>query len=220
MTDTNTASDQFTQTASTGGTVKDENLTIRGHLDPDKHWIGETLPAPSDQETTYGGIKTSAGTSPFPARANHSHDHRTTFGVYASGGLTVPPGQAFISNLSFSAGKNTLAPGSSQVVQFPLEGIWQTHFSWYATRDIGGNFTGEMNVVFYYTNGAYGRPVFRMSTFDIPGSVWGFAIDSAHYNYTDSSTNVQVAIQHNDVSNWTVSTQYLEVRRLYSYGSA
>ena len=50
-----------------GTIVQEEQLTTRDHIDPDKHWIGESLPAASDEDTTYSGITTSAGTSPFPA---------------------------------------------------------------------------------------------------------------------------------------------------------
>lgn len=52
----------------------DENLTIRDHQDPDKHWIGETLPAPTqgDIPGTVGTLS-GVGDSPFPARADHLH---------------------------------------------------------------------------------------------------------------------------------------------------
>jgi hypothetical protein len=52
----------------------DANLTIRDHMDPDKHWIGETLPAPTqgDLAGTVGTVS-GPGDSPFPARADHMH---------------------------------------------------------------------------------------------------------------------------------------------------
>jgi hypothetical protein len=52
----------------------DANLTIRDHQDPDKHWIGETLPAPTqgDIPGTVGTVS-GPGDSPFPARADHLH---------------------------------------------------------------------------------------------------------------------------------------------------
>jgi hypothetical protein len=52
----------------------DANLTIRDHMDPDKHWIGETLPAPTQGDLAATvGITSGPGDSPFPARADHMH---------------------------------------------------------------------------------------------------------------------------------------------------
>ena len=54
-------------------TFKEEQLTTREHMDADKHWIGESLPAPSDSEVKSLGAVNSAGVSPYPARADHVH---------------------------------------------------------------------------------------------------------------------------------------------------
>jgi hypothetical protein len=199
----------------------EENLTFRSHIDPDKHWIGEALPAGSDAETTASGIDSSAGHSPFPARADHSHDHKTYYGVYnRAGGLAVPPGQTFISGLNFFSGRNMLAPASTQVILFPLEGVWETTVSLWITRDGGGIFTGEFNLVFWYTNGTAARTVYRTSTANIPTELYVTGKDSAHYFTSDNTTNVQVAIQHNDSVSWTANVQYFGVERQYSTGSA
>jgi len=50
-------------------------LTIREHMDHDKHWVGESLPAPTlaDVAATIGSV-TAAGSSKFPARADHTHE--------------------------------------------------------------------------------------------------------------------------------------------------
>lgn len=56
------------------GQYEEQNLTHREHNDPDKHWVGESLPAPSlaDVAASVGNL-TAAGTSKFPSRANHTH---------------------------------------------------------------------------------------------------------------------------------------------------
>jgi microcystin-dependent protein len=56
------------------GPFKEENLTLRDHYDPDKHWIGESLPVPTQSEIAATvGSTASPGDSPFPARADHTH---------------------------------------------------------------------------------------------------------------------------------------------------
>ena len=201
-------------------TVQEESLTTRGHIDPDKHWIGESLPSPSDAEATHAGVTSGAGVSPFPARADHSHDYSTYYGVVNGVGMTVAPGQAFINNLTFQFGRNMLAPGSSQILIFPVEGVWEIIYSMYATRSGGGLFRGECNVVFFYNNGTFNREVYRVSLYDVPDHIAITAIDHIHFPVASSLTNIQVAIQHNDTVNWTVITNYLECRRLSSYGTA
>jgi hypothetical protein len=60
--------------------LQGEALTIRDHLDPDKHWIGESLGIPTQSEiaATVGTIST-PGESPFVARADHLHKLGTGF---------------------------------------------------------------------------------------------------------------------------------------------
>lgn len=59
-----------------GVTFEEEPLTTKEHMDPDKHWIGESLPAPSpgDIASVIGTSASATGSSPFPARADHTHD--------------------------------------------------------------------------------------------------------------------------------------------------
>lgn len=66
----------------------DRPLTDREHLDPDKHFIGETLPVPSqirsilivntneleEEESDAPLMEAYPGVSPFPAREDHVHD--------------------------------------------------------------------------------------------------------------------------------------------------
>jgi len=200
--------------------VADENLSTRGHIDPDKHWIGEALPSPSIGEIKPSGVATHTGYSPFVARADHAHDNKSYYGIFNGAGMTINPGQVFINNLTFLNGRNMLAPGSQQIVLFPIEGVWETIFQMRATRDGGGLFRGECNIVFFYNNGGYGREVHRVSMYDVPSYVTFTALDHVHYSAPSNATNIQVAIQHNDIVTWTVTTMYMEVRRISSYGSA
>jgi len=66
-------SDTGTQTKN-AEQVQDTPLTIREHLDPDKHWIGETLAPPTQGEIEATiGTTSGPGESPFVARADHKH---------------------------------------------------------------------------------------------------------------------------------------------------
>lgn len=70
----------------------DVMLSIRDHLDPDKHWIGEALAPPTqgDLAATIGNVS-GPGDSPFVARADHMHK--------------VDP--AFVNLVSFNASPGT-----------------------------------------------------------------------------------------------------------------
>ena len=218
MTDTSQRID--TKQSKTKTAFKEESLSVRDHMDPDKHWIGETLPGGSDAETRPSGIRTSAGSSPFPARADHSHDSKTYYSTYNGGAVYVPPGQTFINNLNLYSGRNMLAAGSNQVIIFPLEGIWEVMFNFHIDRIGGGIFQNELNILYWYTNGGTGRYVHRQSMFDLPTQYNGTVVDHCHYFDTNPANNVQIAIQHNDTANWYVYTNYLEVTRMHSSGSA
>jgi len=63
-----------TRSDSAGTKVFKEYLTVREHLDPDKHWIGEALAPPTqgDLAATVGTLS-GPGDSPFVARADHLH---------------------------------------------------------------------------------------------------------------------------------------------------
>lgn len=210
------------QTETASGTVQDENITGRSHIDPDKHWIGESLPAASDQDTTFAGVTTSAGTSPFPARANHSHAARTVFSLYhLNPPKTVPPGNTYLSTFIHLTGRNILAPGSTQVFQFPMPGMYAIFMNWYVSRQGGGLFTGEMNISISYFNGTYTRGMMRQSNFDVPGELYGFVIDHAHFGSPlPANSNIQFRIDHNDTANWNFYVNYLEICRIADYVSA
>ena len=211
-----------TQAAPLGSVVKDEPMTDRSHIDPDKHWIGESLPAASDQDTTYSGSKTSAGTSPFPARANHSHDNRAIFGTWLGPdpAQTVGPGFTYLNGFRHYLGRNLLAPSSTQVFQIPETGIYEFLINISISRNGGGYFTGDLNLYIFYFNGVSFRGIFRTSMFDIPSYYHFFAIDHAHFGDVQPNYNIQFRLDHSDSVAWTVAVQYVEITRMHAYGSA
>lgn len=117
---------------------KEEYLKVREHMDPDRHWIGETLPAPSEGEVQYAGVETAVGASPFPARADHSHDLRTRQ-TYLTATKSAPASSAvYIDTLATAAGwEDFLHAGSTQLIDFPLEGVWIVNARMGITRSTG-----------------------------------------------------------------------------------
>lgn len=64
----------MTDSKSVSEILQEEQLTIREHMDPDKHWIGEALAVPTQTEIAATvGTTSSPGDSPFVARADHIH---------------------------------------------------------------------------------------------------------------------------------------------------
>ena len=199
----------------------EQKMTLREHQDTDKHYIGDSLPVPSNSQVVGTGTSSSAGSSPFPARADHSHDTRMLYGLYGnSAALTIAPGQSFINNLTFTGwGKNMLASG--QIIAFPTPGVYHIHLNVFINRVGGGLYQNDSNIVFFYTNGSYARTVDRRSNFDLGGSLIVVATDVLHSSGAPSANdNVQFAIQQADVVNWTVSVQLLQITRLCGITSA
>lgn len=196
----------------------EEKMTLREHQDIDKHYIGDSLPVPSDVQVSSSGINKSAGKLPFPARVDHTHDQKTCYGIYTASN-TIAPGQTFINTWSHTGwGKNILLSG--QMIGFPYPGIWRYEANFYITRDGGGNFTNEMNVIAYYHNGTYSRIILRQSNFDLPTLIVVTVSDVVAFaTAPDANSNVQLAIQHNDPANWTASIQTMVVYRIGSIDS-
>ncbi len=59
-----------------------EPLTFLDHMDPEKHYFGEALFAPADEETTSASAVKTAGISQAPARADHSHGVDSLLAIY------------------------------------------------------------------------------------------------------------------------------------------
>lgn len=216
----NAPSEKFDPTESvrtlTSKMFKESGMTLREHQDTDKHYIGDSLPVPSPSMVASSGVNSSVGVQAFPARADHAHELKTVWTWINSGALTVPPGSVFINNLSHTGwGRNMLVSG--QVAAFPFPGLYIIQANLAVTRDAGGLFTNEMNILFYYNNGGSGKYILRQSNFDLPTPMYINVTDYA-INTTAPSTNdnIQVCVQHNDSSNWTVSLQQLMIVRMSS----
>ena len=202
-------------------TFEQEPLLKVEHEDPDKHWIGETIPAPSTSEVVGAGNENFAGNSPFPARADHSHDHFNIFGAYSSattGDKTCPPGLTFLDNLDWQAGRDLRAVGN-QVLIFPSSGVWQTGLLLGVSRSGGGVFTGEAEVRFYYTNGTFFRILWRDGTADFVNVIFAQMTDWVHYG-DPTNANVQFAYGHNDVVDHLVGVHLVHTKRDSSLVSA
>lgn len=115
-------------TESSASGYEEENLTHRDHLDPDKHWIGEALPAPSIQELATSGYATGVGESPFPARADHYHDNRFRYTLVRQLTGKACPGSApgtrtVIDGLTLLAGRDIMN-GSGAVLTPARDGLY------------------------------------------------------------------------------------------------
>lgn len=187
------------------------------HEDPGLHFIGESLPKPGDTEATWSGRETSVGTSPIPARADHSHDTFLRYGVYAESTVAqiCPPGNTLL-GLDYFRGDNYLVSGT--LLSLPQEGVWNFNVTLYITRAGGGNFTGEINLVYFYLNGGFGRTVHRNGVAGIPTDYAINASDYAHYDASSIGVNatVELSYQHNDVVNHNVLLSQFTVTRLAS----
>src|SRR5262249_40227927 len=140
---------------------------LREHQDTDRHYIGDSLPVPSDVMTQSSGTTSSAGSVAFPARADHQHTQRAVWGLYNSGNKGIPPGSTYINNFAFTGwGRNMFV--SQQVLAFPFHGLYLIVYCMKATRDGGGIFQNEMNIAFTYQNGSNSKLVYRTSMFDVP----------------------------------------------------
>lgn len=184
------------------------------HEDPSLHYIGEGLPKPGDTEATWAGRETFVGTSPIPARADHSHDTFLYYGVYnRPSNQACPPGNTNLI-LDYFAGDDYKA--TSTLLSLPRGGIWLISSTLIITRDGGGNMTGRANLVYFYSNGEFGRRVHRdtneptLDTFSIN------ATDFAHYTEAQVgvSATLELQYQHSDVVNHIVNVSQLTVVRL------
>lgn len=189
-------------------------MTLREHQDTDKHYIGDSLPVPSLSHTRPITGANAVGASPFPARADHTHELRSSYGIFSSSNKTVAPGSIFMNTLTWAGwGSNMLA--SNQILAFPEPGMYFIETSWYITRVTAGNFTNEMNIIYYYSNGTFGRTVLRQSNFDLPTNMVVTVFDIVGSTNAPAATeNVQFNIQHNDSSNWTVGIQNIVVVKM------
>ena len=214
---------------SLGGIFKEEPLTVRDHMDPDKHWIGETLPAPSEGEITYAGAETKVGESTFPARADHSHDGRNRYGAFrdtvltgATAGVNVPAGgSAYSNNLNFWLGEDLRHTGSKQLIDIPQEGAWQFNCHYTVQRSSGSFVAGTaFQIRSFWNNAASSRThVYQDAPIGhtvAPGNfTWIY-----YWSAPTATSNWQINCLNEDTVAVRFIVTQLDVRRLSAYGTA
>lgn len=189
------------------------------HEDPDLHLIGQGLPAPSTAELTYAGRLNSTGDSPFPARADHTHDVEPRWSLYYRDNQTVGPGLTFINGWTHTGGANILAPASTQVFLFPSDGIWQVSIMGHIGGAGGANMTGQFRWQEYWFNGTYARyPWSSMTAGATTHSNLSFSWTSYYHMYTyDAAQNLQFAYLQNDIINHNIHIEFLQIIRVSRY---
>ncbi len=203
-----------------GGPFEEENLTVRDHLDPDKHWVGEALAPPSVNEATFAGVETAVGDSPFVSRADHSHDTRTRFSVYShvafkalALGVTT-----YVDGWVHTGGENWFAPSSSQLIVFPQEGIYLVTMRYTITRSGGGTFptTIQRLIKFEYRNGVSVHEVMLGNVPQSRSKESEMINETVHFGTIASTSNWQLSILNTDAIQWDFRCQFLGFYRLSS----
>lgn len=200
------------------GPFEEENLTVRDHNDPAKHYIGEALTPPSLGDITFAGVETSTGTSPFPARADHSHDARARFsGFNVSGKVISASGSDYIDGWVNSWNtEDFLHSGSDQLFDFPQEGAYQITMNYHIAR-ASGNFPSatryQIRLDFFNATVNVSR---KLQTVPEGGISHSDSLVSFHYfPEIDATTNLQILVVNNDTEDWEFDAN-LEIWRKHS----
>lgn len=220
MTDTTdpTPPTKFDPTESTRTLTADlfseQAMTLREHQDTDRHFIGDSLPIPSDVQMSAVGNGTAwAGKLPFPARVDHRHNHRTVWSIMTAPYQAMSPGRTFFTQLAHGSGKPMLT--TSQVVSFPEPGLYGWWVKFQCDRIGGGGFTGDVALWIYTGNGSTVAVGFKRSVYDMSNS---FVEQSVSFVLTGGAPsiydNLQLAVEFNDVANWNIKVDHLWVIRL------
>ena len=200
------------------GSFKEPTLTEREHIDPDKHWIGEALPAAGTTESKPSGSSTGPGTSPFPARADHTHDTKILQGAYTHGNVTLVHSQAWYFNAwQHAVGSNFLYGGANQLFVFPSPGLWQISMLLYIVASTTFN-VGQWCQWFFSFNNATVEPTVYIGPIGngAIGYLYMTAIHHAHYPTVSPATNFQVKIATYAGQNVQVGSGLLQITRLGS----
>lgn len=124
---------------------REQNLTVRDHEDPDKHYIGGSLPIPTQSEiaATVGSVS-AVGNSPIPARADHAHKVDPLLLPRLVGWTPT------ISNHTLGTGGSFAARAHAQrIVGSATSKIWLSLHIAYGT---GGGPTGDMSFTLPYSS--------------------------------------------------------------------
>lgn len=206
---------------------QDVDVSERGHEDPDKHWIGESLGRASADEITFAGTKTSAGFSPFTAPADHSHDFRTRWSGLRSSdpanGKTVNAGATvFIDDLSHVWGvEDFLHSGSSQLIDIPQEGIWEIHHRFLVART-ATTFpaTTPYELIYKFNNAAVSHLIRHKNYPQGLAEMWMEVSDIALYASVSATSNLQIEFTNGDAVQVKFKTSQLTISRKSSFEGA
>lgn len=180
---------------------KEEYLTVREHMDHDKHYIGDTLPVPTADEIAASGVTTVVGNSPIPARADHRHDVRLLYGEYfKSPSQSVASGAAaYITGIQYSRGYQYFDGASTQLFKFPIEGYYELYLHYLISRSSGG-FPANIpiRIRFDYINGTSPSTVLERNHAEARGLEFGTLVQRVIFTSVDATTNVQVLYENFD----------------------
>lgn len=201
------------------GAFQEQPITLREHIDPDKHWIGESLPMPSQAHMKASGITTDVGRVPFVARADHQHDVSPLWSIIGrSANQTTGAGLNYLNTLSHAGGRNLIL--SSQVFNLPVHGMYMIFIKITCARNGGGLFLGEAEVIGYFNNGASARYLLRQSIYDIPSTLVLEAFDIVYVDGSFATPNYQFALATNDTgATWNTQLDFIYVQRMSSLTS-
>lgn len=105
----------------------DSSLSTVDHEDPDKHYIGAALPVASDNELRPVGVNTTAGASPYPARADHIHAISLEFTRNVITGRAITPSTYTVltdwTYQQYSGSSDWLDTGDDNIV-VPYDGLY------------------------------------------------------------------------------------------------
>ena len=146
--------------------ISDDTLTDVSHQDADKHWVGESLPAPSSSDiASVTGSTSSPGASPFPARADHTH--KLDPGIFPFHSTYFPSGN--VDATTSSSYVTWIAFGSFTVPTWARSAIIQINISGVYAISAGAAYAFEAGVTMGATSGDAG--IFDMTTINLRTSV-------------------------------------------------
>lgn len=192
-----------------GSKFEQTPMMLIDHLDMDKHWIGEALPSPSTGEIKTAGIISTTGSSPFPARADHTHDVAFRSSFYQHEAKTMPPGGTFFNSWNFISGFNIL-DANQQLFLFPDNAvyIYKMHFSISAAASMSGGFNLRET---WGGSQSFSRVMIR----DVLSGLGNTGDETYSFGHTPSANDyVQFSYEQSDVQNHTVTVDGLTFHRL------
>lgn len=192
-----------------------KTLTDREHLDPDKHWIGEALPSPSSGELAASGNANSTGDSPYPARADHTHDNYRVFGHYYHNPMSISHGVArYFDGWIHYAGRNILQPASQQLFIFPQEGIWTIQGNGQITTPLALSASAWFRIRMDFDNVTYA--VFTITEGiqnPAAGHTFNVMWTSLYLGPMNPTKNLQMRVENYTGQDASFSFDFLHIRR-------